>query len=252
VSIATSSVSGAFEIVSWMKGRATSAKARKVVSRSTKSWPWISATGAASAAAAESAETNWESPVSGEADAAAREGVPELEQIGLDRGPGRLVEGVEDLVDLDRLGPRGGERDRLPGPEPLAGVAPLNLQVLEPEGRARPDDHRRVLGEGIEILVQLHVQLGADRAVLLADRLDVLDLANPGAADPDLVARDQGGGIGELSGELVGRDERQPLVRLVGEEDGDHHDEHGDRTDKGRACGQGADPPAPHVPLPRR
>ncbi len=250
VSIATSSVSGAFEIVSWMKGRETSARARKVVSRSTKSWPWTSATGAASAAVAERAEL---ADRGVEADTAPGESVAELEEVGLDRGPGGLVEHIEDLVDLDRFGPRRGKRDRLPRSEALGGVAALDFQVLEPEGRARPHDHRRVLGQGIEILVQLHVDLGADRArFLVLDRLDLLDLADPGAADPDLVARHQGGGVRELGGELVGGHEGQPLVRLIGEEDRDHDDQHGDRADQGRAGGEGANPPAPHVPLPRR
>ena len=62
-----SSVAGAFEIDSWMKGRATRAKAPKVVSRSANSWPWICATGATSAAVAESEETKLERPVFGSA-----------------------------------------------------------------------------------------------------------------------------------------------------------------------------------------
>ena len=67
VAIVVSSVDGDFEIASWMNGRETRAKAPKVVSRSTKSWPWISATGATSAAVAESEETKLPSPVFGSA-----------------------------------------------------------------------------------------------------------------------------------------------------------------------------------------
>ncbi len=133
--IAWSSASGDFEIVSWMKGRETSAKAPNVVSRSTKSWPCCWATGATSAAAAESPRTKpWRS-VSDEARfritgsrfstsgrrspiaafrlcAAPGEDVAELGQVHLDRLAGRVVEGIEDLVDLDRLGGRLGDRDR--------------------------------------------------------------------------------------------------------------------------------------------
>jgi hypothetical protein len=67
VAIVTSSVAGALEIASWMKGRETRAKAAKVVSRSANSCPWISATGATSAAVAERDETKLESPVFGSA-----------------------------------------------------------------------------------------------------------------------------------------------------------------------------------------
>ena len=67
VAIAVSSAAGDFEIDSWMKGRETRASAAKVVSRSAKSWPWISATGATSAAVADSEETKLERPVFGSA-----------------------------------------------------------------------------------------------------------------------------------------------------------------------------------------
>ena len=67
VAIAVSSAAGPFEIDSWMNGRATRAKAPKVVSRSTKSWPWICATGATSPAKADKEETKLERPVLGSA-----------------------------------------------------------------------------------------------------------------------------------------------------------------------------------------
>jgi hypothetical protein len=65
--MAVSSAAGEREIDSWMKGRETRAKAANVVSRSANSWPWISATGATSAAVAERDETKLERPVFGSA-----------------------------------------------------------------------------------------------------------------------------------------------------------------------------------------
>ncbi len=194
-----SSVSGDLEMVSWMKGRATAAKAPKVVSRSTKSWPCCWATGATSAAAPARPRTNPARSVSGEARlritgsrrstsgarspraafrrlAAAGERVAELGQVDLDRGPGGVVEGVEDLVDLDGL--RGGraERHRVTGLEAILGGAALDLQVLQAQGRARAHDHGRVHGQRVHVLVQLHVDLGVDRPGLrVLDGLDGLD-----------------------------------------------------------------------------
>ena len=52
--------------------------------------------------------------------AAAGEGVAEAGQVLADRLPGRLVEHVEELVDVDRFGRGGGERDRFAGVEALA------------------------------------------------------------------------------------------------------------------------------------
>ena len=67
VRISVSSVGGVSEIVSWMNGRATAAKAPKVVSRATNIWAWVSATGATSAAVSASARKNAPRPVFGEA-----------------------------------------------------------------------------------------------------------------------------------------------------------------------------------------
>ena len=68
----------------------------------------------------------------------------------------------------------------------------------------------------------------------------------------DLVAGHHGVGVGDLGRELVGRDEGQALVRLVGEEDGDDDDEHGDGADQGRAGGEAAGAPAPHAEPPEQ
>ena len=286
VAIAVSSAAGDLEIDSWMNGRETRANAANVVSRSAKSWPWISATGATSAAVADSEETKFERPVLGSArfritgvetldqglqlpdrfvqvHPTTGQGVAELEQIRLDRGPGRRVEHVEDLVDLHRLGAGGGQRHGRAGRKPAVRAAAVDLQVLQAERGPSPDHDRRVLGEWIDVLVEVHVDLrhlagAAPGRVIRAGGVghvlgrDAGDLADPLAADPDLVARHHAGGVGELGGELVGGYEGQPVVRLVGEEDRHHDDEHGDRADEGRAGRQAADAPAPHAPPPSR
>src|SRR5215208_8009407 len=237
-----------------MNGRETRAKAAKVVSRSAKSWPWIWATGATSAALADRLVQVHPAP---------GERVAELEQVLLDGDAGRVVEHVEDLIDLDRLGPRGRDRHRRSGLEALARVAAVDLEVLEPECGAGADDHRGVLRQRVDVLVELHVQLGnLGRAlpgrvvraggVVHRLRLDRLDLADADAADPDFVSGHQGVGVGQLGRELVGGDERQALVGLVGEEDRHDHDEHGHRPDEGRAGGEAAHAPAPHAPPPSR
>ena len=67
VRIRVSSVGGVSEIVCWMKGRATDARAPNVVSRETNIWAWVSATGATSAAVSARARKNRSSPVLGDA-----------------------------------------------------------------------------------------------------------------------------------------------------------------------------------------
>ena len=54
-------------------------------------------------------------------------------------------------------------------------------------------------------------------------RLDLGDRADARAADLDVVADDELGGARHLGLDLVGRHERQALVRVVGQEDGDEH-----------------------------
>jgi hypothetical protein len=79
-------------------------------------------------------------------------------------------------------------------------------------------------------------ELGGDAAVAGLHRHHGGDDADPRAADPHLVAFDQRVGVGHPRLEVVGRDERQAVVGVVGEEDGDDHDQHRDRADDHRAA----------------
>ncbi len=164
------------------------------------------------------------------------EGVAETCQVALDRGPGLLVEHAEELVDVDRFGSRGGDRDRVAGGEALRRVAGDDQQVLEAERRFGPDDHRRVDRQRFDGLVEAEAEVGGDLAVFELHRLDRLDHADAGAADPHLVALDQRVGVGHAGGEVVGGDEGKAVVGVVGEEDGDEHDQHRHRPDDHRAA----------------
>ena len=180
-----------------------SAKAARVVSRSTNICACVSATGATAEAdcarareeradarlrvgdVAHHALEPGQQRLQGadrlvEVRAAAGQRVAELDQVGLDVLLGRLVEGAEQLVELDRLGRRRRQRQRRARREALIGGAAVDLQVLEAERRARPDDHRRVHRQRIDGLVELQGQRCGDRPVVLGDRLDRLDDARPG------------------------------------------------------------------------
>jgi hypothetical protein len=113
----------------------------------------------------------------------------------------------------------------------------MDLHVLEAERRLRADHQRRVLRDRLRGGVEAEAELGRDLAVGEVHRDHLLDDPDPGAADPDLVAFDQGLGVGHLGLEVVGRDEGQAVVRVVGEEDRDEDHQHGDRPDEDRvAC----------------
>ena len=123
-----------------------------------------------------------------------------------------------------------------PGGKAFLRVAGDDLQVLEAERRFRPDDHRRVLRQRLDVLVEAEVEFGGDLTVAGLHRHHRLDHADAGAADPHLVALDQGVGVGHAGVEVVGRDEGQAVVGVVGEEDGDDDDQHGHRPDDHRAA----------------
>ena len=110
-----------------------------------------------------------------------------------------------------------------PASKPLDGVAGDDLQVLEPERRLRPDDHRRVDRDRLGDLVEAEAEFGARSCRRLGhfDRDDRLDDPDPGAADPHLVAFDQRLRVRHLGLEVVGGDEGQAVVGVVGEEDRD-------------------------------
>ncbi len=91
-------------------------------------------------------------------------------------------------------------------------------------------------GSGSTFLSRLRLSSAATSPSAHLHRHDRLDDADPGAADPHLVALDQGVGVGNAGLEVVGGDEGQAVVGVVGEEDGDDDDQHGHRPDDHRAA----------------
>ena len=125
------------------------------------------------------------------------------------------------------------------------------LDVLQAERRARAHEDVRVLGQRLDRRLELHPQQRGDAAVLVALRRDLVDHADAGAADAHVVALDEVRGVGHLGLELVGRHERQAVVRVVGQEHGDDDDEHrrgADQHGVGRHRGCRAGPSWPAVP----
>ena len=258
--IAVSRVSGPFEIVSWMKGRETRAKAAKVRSRATKRVPLISATGATVALKASSARQKPPKSVEGatrlrerrlgafgqfaqgaeggvQLRPAAGEGVAEAGLVLADRVAGLFVEHAEEFVDVDRFGARRRRAGSFrPALKPFEESPGTICTYLRPSG----DFGRMIIveltGTGSAILSRLRLSSAAKLPFLQFDRLHRLDDADPGAADPHLVAFDQRLRVRDLGLEVVGGDEGQAVVGVVGEEDGDQDDEHGDRPDQDRVA----------------
>ena len=119
-----------------------------------------------------------------------------------------------------------------------------HLDVLEAERGARPDDatvesHRQRLDGAL----QLQLEHGDARAVVLALAADLVDDADARAADPHLVAAHEVRRRSELRRERVCRHERQALVRVVREEHGDEDDEHRRRADQHRVAAMRCAPP---------
>ena len=163
-------------IESWMYGRDTSRSAAIVASTLRNSEACVSAAGATIAVVSLSSWTNGPEPglrprqVLHHRDdvaqqraegadrgvdrlAAAGERGPEALEVRLRRGPGLLVEHVQELVELDRrLGVR--ERDRVAVLVALARVPARDLDVLEAERRARADQQRRVRRQRPGVLVE--------------------------------------------------------------------------------------------------
>ena len=135
---------------------------------------------------------------------AAGQRVPELEQVRLDRRPRRRIEGVEEVVEVDRLRARRRERHDRAGGIALARFAPHQLQVLEAQGGPRPDDDRRVDRQLLDVGVELHIEprVGLARLRVLL-RLDRGDLADADAADPNLVARHELERVRKLGRDVV-------------------------------------------------
>ena len=161
--------------------------------------------------------------------AAAGERVAKALQVQLARAACLRVEHLEDLVEVD-VGPGPLERNGVAVLERGLRAALGQLEVLEAERRTRADPPPRVLGDVADRLVELERELGADAALGELHRLHVADHADAEAAGADLVALDQVLAVGEAHLQRRGGHERQPVVRVVGEEDRDDHHEHGHRA----------------------
>ena len=184
--IAASSAGGEFEIDSWMNGRATLASAVNVVSRFTNSDACVSATGATSAPRPERLEEARELRVRVgqvlrhrlqvdqerpqvddrlvDVVAAPGERGAEAVEAALRAAPGLHVEGVEDLVDLDRLGRGLRGRDRVAGLKPSSdspGVISTYLRPSAERGRMIIVESHR---QRIDLLLELQLDLGASAA----------------------------------------------------------------------------------------
>jgi hypothetical protein len=91
-------------------------------------------------------------------------------------------------------------------------------------------------------------------AVGLGVGRDLRDGADAMAALADLVALDQARPVGQLDLDVIGRDERQPVVGVVGQEHRDDRHEDGDAADEDRVGGDRGVAAAVHLPpsWPRR
>ena len=176
-----------------------------------------------------------------EVEAAAGDPVAEADQRVARALAGPQVERVEHLVDVHGHRRRLGERDRGAGAVAHAGLAGRDLDVLEAERGARAHDQPRVHRQRLDRLVELHVDGRVGLARARACGLDVVDHADPEAPDAHLVALHELVGVRELGAQVVGRHERQAAVRVVGEEDRHHDDEHGQGSDEDRAAGHARD-----------
>jgi hypothetical protein len=166
-----------------------------------------------------------------EVGAAAGEGVAEALQVALRCAPGRLVEHVVELVELDRDRGLAGRHRRAVGEDVLRAPG-LQLDVLQSQRRAGPDDDARVDRHGARLLVELEPQPRPDLVVGQHHRRHVGDHADAEAARAHLVALHQVGAVGHEHVELARGHERQAVVGVVGQEDGDDDDERGHRPDE--------------------
>jgi hypothetical protein len=263
--IPVSSVAGPSVIDSWMNG-ATRRRAANVMSRLTNSSACASAAGATMAAVSASARTNRRRFVSG---------LDRLRATGMmSRRSGRSApiawlmlsprpanaspkpwrfvaaasEHVQELVELDGRGRGLGQRDRVAVLEALVGAAARELDVLEAQRGARPDDDRRVGRQRGDRALELQAEDRDARAVIAALDLDLVDGADARAPEPDLVPAHEVRRARHLGLERVGGNEREALVGVVGQEHGDEHDEHGRRADQHGVAGNAAAPA--HQPSP--
>jgi hypothetical protein len=159
------------------------------------------------------------------------------------------VEGGQHVLEvLGLLGVRhpAGQSERAAGLDRLGGDPGRQLHVLEAQRRAGPYREAGVHGQRLHRLVELEVE-DRDRAVALALGGDPVYHPDAEAAEAHLVATHQLGGVGHLGLEVVGGHEGKPGVGVVGDEHGDHRDQHRDRPhEHGAGHYRGSGAPSAH------
>ena len=133
------------------------------------------------------------------------------------------------------------ERDRLPGLDLCLEWPSFQRQVLQADRGDRLHDRSGVHRQRFDALFELQLDDRGDpaglRVLLGAERVHD---AHARTADAHLVALDAGPSLGQFGLDVVGGHERQAVVGVVGEVDGDDHDQRRDRPDQQRAAGQRA------------
>ena len=124
--------------------------------------------------------------------------------------PCLVVEHVEEVVELDdRAGAPARSGSSHPASRSSSPRPGRELDVLEAERRTRPHEQRGVGRQRLDLLVELHRDLGVGGAVLAPLRLDLRDLADARAADAHLEPLHELGGVRQVGLEVVGGHEGQ-------------------------------------------
>ena len=271
--IAVSSAAGPPLIVSCRYGTAIASKASNVIARLRNSCPCCSPTGATAAAVRSSAWNSWPKRVCGSArffrtgialfvsgssatiaslmlvprPASASPNSRRLTWFAARVGSSNMLKKSSNSTGLGVA--------FLSGSVPSSGIPLLDVprvtsMYLRPSGERGRTMIVELLGQRLHVRLELEVHLRRDAAVSVRDRLDLVDDPDAVAADPHLVAGDEVRRVRQLHPDAVGRHERQAVVGVVGEEDGDEQDEHRRRADQHRVRRHGCAAPVHLAPLP--
>ena len=139
-----------------------------------------------------------------------------------------------------------------PGANVDSAAPGRQLDVLQAERRARSDDHlgvgRRAARRPCRGSCRRRRPTGWSPPSSTVRGVISSTVPDPEAAHADLVPDHQVGPRRELRLQVVGGHERQALVRVVGEEDRHHDDQHRDRADQHRARDDGGCSATGHGP----
>ena len=268
-------VGGVCEIQFWRNGTATGASARNVVSRFTYRSACVWATGASAlrrttrargrTRPGRSAVTRGSSPPGSRsrssgtnAPIALLRSLPRPASASLKPIVVSLIalrrlriEHRQDLIEID-LGARLADRDSRSVRDMSARGPRADLEVLEADRALQPDVERRVDRQRLDGLVEAQLEQRDRLSLRVACRRDRRHVADERAAHVDLSSVRQFARVADLHVEVVLRDERQAVVRLVGEGHRDDRREHRERPDQDRvredallASGRDVSRPAP-------